>query len=123
MLSPHFLPLIIALLDQCNVCNMPTQERTKWRNCRLTPKNSRLPTWLGCFGCQQVAGYPKTDFFFYVVKILTTYHVILHQGYILYIREPFWGSITSFFLVPTHAFLPNFLEVQKPFSSSTRDPI
>jgi hypothetical protein len=35
------------------------QGRTKWRNSRLTPENSRLPTWLGCFGCQQAAGHPK----------------------------------------------------------------
>ena len=24
-------------------------------------KNSRLPTWLGCFSCQQAVGYPKTE--------------------------------------------------------------
>ena len=26
------------------------QGKTKWRNSKLTPENSRLPTWLGCFG-------------------------------------------------------------------------
>ena len=39
------------------------------------PKDSRLPTWLGCFDCQQADGYPKTDFFIYRVKILPTYPV------------------------------------------------
>jgi hypothetical protein len=34
---------------------------------RLTPKKSRLPFWLGCFGCQQAAGCPKTQFLFYIV--------------------------------------------------------
>ena len=34
------------------------------------PQNARLPTWLGCLGCQRAAGYPKTQFFFYAVKIL-----------------------------------------------------
>ena len=36
------------------------QGRTK----QTDPRNSRLPTWLGCFGCQQVAGYPKTKSYF-----------------------------------------------------------
>ena len=38
-------------------------------------KTSRLTTWLGCLGCQQAAGYPKTEFSFYAVKILPTYLV------------------------------------------------
>ena len=36
------------------------------------PQNSRLPIWLGC---QQAAGYVKTQFLPYGVKNLPTYHV------------------------------------------------
>jgi hypothetical protein len=39
---------------------------------------------LGCFGCQQAAGYLKTEFLIYGVKILSTYPVTQHQGYISY---------------------------------------
>ena len=38
-------------------------------------KNSRLPTWKGCLGCQQAAGYRKAWFLFYLLKILPTYPV------------------------------------------------
>ena len=34
------------------------QWRTKWKNCRLTTKRFRLPTWLGHFGWVQAARYP-----------------------------------------------------------------
>ena len=39
---------------------------------------------MGCFGCQQAAGYLKTEFLIYGVKILPTYPVTLNQGYISY---------------------------------------
>ena len=63
----------------------PTQGRTKWRNCRLTPK-LQTTNAMGCLGCKQAAGYPKMEFLFYAVKNLPSY------------REPVWGSSTSFFL-------------------------
>ena len=46
------------------------QGRTKWRNCRLSPKTpDYLPTWLVCLvGCQQSAGYPKTHFLCVLVR-------------------------------------------------------
>ena len=37
--------------------------------------NSNLPSWLGYFGYQQAAGYPKTQFSLYVVKIFPTLYV------------------------------------------------
>ena len=36
--------------------------KNKVKELQTAPKNSRLPTWLGYFGCQQVAGYPNTQF-------------------------------------------------------------
>ena len=39
------------------------------------PKNSKLPTWFGCFGFQQCAGGPNMQFLFYVIKILPSYLV------------------------------------------------
>ena len=67
------------------------QGRMKWRNCRLTPKTpDYYVTWLGFLGCQQAAGYPKTQFLSYAVKILPTYH----NGWNLYFNRNkiFWGQ-------------------------------
>jgi hypothetical protein len=37
------------------------------RNCRLSTETpDYFPTWLGCFGSKQAAGYPKLQFSFYV---------------------------------------------------------
>ena len=52
----------------------PTQRRTKWRNCRLTPK-LQTTNAMGCLGCKQAAEYPKMEFLFYAVKNLPSYPV------------------------------------------------
>ena len=45
------------------------QGRTKWRNCRLSPKHPDYQ-----LGQAFLAGYPTTQYLFYVVKILSTLH-------------------------------------------------
>ena len=47
----------------------------------VDPPQKLLTTNLvGYFGCQQAAGYPKTQFLFYAVKTLPTYPVTMSQS-------------------------------------------
>ena len=51
----------------------------KWRNCRLTPKTPDYQLgWavLAAIRLPAAAGYPKTQFLFYVEKILPTYSAV-----------------------------------------------
>ena len=51
------------------------------------PQKSRVPTWLGCLGYQQAAGYPKTEFSFYALKNIPTYPVKLHMLKVPFFRK------------------------------------
>ena len=53
-----------------------SKEKRSWGTVECADtQNSKLPTWLGCFGCQEAAGYPKIQFLSYVVNIFPTYPV------------------------------------------------
>ena len=72
-------------------------------------KELRLPAWLCCFGYQQAAGNPKTQFLLYVVKILPTcyltsrVHIIESQSGIPPLHS-FWGLLYTLMITSKIAF-------------------
>ena len=72
----HSILLKFIFLMLFSLLYQPGTRKNEVKELQTDHQNFRLPTWFGCLGCQQAAGYPKTQFLFYVLNILPTYPVL-----------------------------------------------